>query len=153
MRVTFQLDPSQLSRGIVATLGGSHRRQILGAMAAKFKWLTLQNFGDAGTSRPRQWPPLSPAYSKRVGRSHATLFLTSALFRSIQLRVTDDFAQVFTVSDYGEAHQWGNGRLPARPFMPMTQTNFTPYAEAECVKAGQQAYDAIIQGKSILAFY
>lgn len=100
--------------------GGKDR--ILRALGAKFKYLTVQNFGFTGTDRTSPWAPLTKPYAKRVKRTVATLDLTGRLFRS--LRVSPPEGNSITVSSdtaYDAAHQYGNpkGNLPARPFFPV----------------------------------
>jgi phage gpG-like protein len=113
-------------------------RQVLGAMAARFKFMCMQNLGATGIDRPSQWDLLSPKYAKRVGRDYATLELTGQLMQSIRMQTHDDFSEVFVEPDdcpYAARHQFGDDKMPARPFFPMTEAGLTPMAEAEVLAA------------------
>jgi phage gpG-like protein len=115
-------------------------RQVLGAMAAKFKYLCMMNTGFSGIDRPHEWDALSPRYAKRVHRDFATMDLTGNLMRSIRMQVHPDYSEVFIAPDdcpYASRHQWGDEIMPARPFFPMTEDGLTPYAEQEVVSAAQ----------------
>ena len=116
------------------------RRQILGAMAARFKLSCIQNLGHSGEDRPNEWSALSPKYARRVGRPDATLDLTGRLMRSIRVNVQDDYAEVFVDPDecvYAARHQWGDETMPKRAFFPMTETEITPLAYEQVVEAAQ----------------
>jgi phage gpG-like protein len=118
------------------------------AMAEKFFEITRENFGDNGVDRPIEWPALGFKYAMRVGREHATLFLTGELEASIQIDSSNpDFAEVFTENEYAAAHQLGTQQLPARPFFPIVgdmqleSAQLTNFAQEEVLKAAQQAID------------
>lgn len=107
------------------------RNEILRALGAKFKFLTVRNFGYSGNSRPVPWKPLSKPYAKRVKRDVATLELSGELFRSLRVSPPDGRSiDVFTDNIYAEAQQNGNKNLPARPFMPINPDGSAiPYAQ------------------------
>lgn len=94
------------------------------AMAEKFLKCVLDNFGATGRFRPWSgWPPLSPAYAKKVGRSYATLEVSGRLKESVLIElsgrnfaVTADDARV----PYATVHQFGGGNnIPQREYFPM----------------------------------
>lgn len=132
-------------------LANKIRRQIFDlvdpvqdAMAQRFLEMTLSNFGIAGADRPIEWAPLSYAYSLKVGRKIATLYVTGALKGAIhqndnEVEVND--AEV----PYATAHQYGNDRLPARPYFPLrTDGECLPYTFSQVVEAGQNKLDSIL---------
>lgn len=135
------------------------KRQMLGAMAARFKFLCLQNLGATGTDRPHAWKPLTKPYAARVGRAYATLDLNGRLMRSIRVRVSDDESSVYVDPDdciYAARHQWGDdgGKpMPARPFFPMTDAGLTPQAEAEVIQAAQDMLTKSLAGNYIGPIY
>jgi len=100
----------------------SARDAILRRLGAKFKFLTIQNFGNSGTDRPSPWKTLTKRYSKRVGRTNATLDLTGELMRSIRVsQPNGESITVYTDDKKSESHQFGstNQNIPARPFFPI----------------------------------
>ncbi len=153
MNVSVSFKPTELRQAFRAPLSPQQQRRILGVMGATFKRIVISNFGATGADRPTPWPPLSKPYAKRVKRPYATLELRGRLFRSVKLTVTDESATVFTDSPYAEAHQWGIGKMPVRPFFPMNRTRFTQFAERACVRAGQMELDKIVSGTAPSAIY
>lgn len=124
------------------------------AMAEKFFEITRENFGDTGVDRPLEWANLSPKYARRVGRDHATLFLSGELESSLNFDGTNpEFSEVWTDNDYALAHQFGNPsrNLPPRPFMPLTNESdseyaeLTDYAAEQVVAAAQAEIDRIVK--------
>ncbi len=148
----FRLERDDVTPALQNTFGAlsgfSHRR-VLYAMAATFKRITLENFGDSGVDRPSAWAPLSAKYSKRVGRNHATLDLNGRLFRSIGMTVGQDFAEVFSDGlPYNEVHQFGNSKTPARPYFPVDSSgNLTAYSEQRMADAANREIQAIFDRK------
>src|SRR5690348_8741597 len=69
----------------VGYLYPGEKERVLRAVGAKFKLLSIGNFGRTGTDRPEPWKSLSPKYAKKVGRSEATLELSGELFRSLRV--------------------------------------------------------------------
>lgn len=108
------------------------------AMGSAFHTIVLQNFGDSGVDRPTAWPALSPRYAKRVKRSHATLVLSGELMRSVKSEATSDHAHIWSDTEYSAAHQFGEGRMPERPFFPIQGDSLTDYAEQQIVEAVQR---------------
>lgn len=72
------------------------------------------------------WKPLSPATLKqrRQGRSSRAgaqiLRDTGRLMNSLGVSPQGENALFGTVVDYADIHQFGQGRVPARPFLPLT---------------------------------
>ena len=144
MRFVFTLKQSDVDaamRGVMQRLNGPQKRRVLYRMAREFYEITASNIGTIGAARPSEWPPLSPRYAKRVGRSHATMLLTGEMFRSIRVSATQDAGQISTTNPYAAAHQYGEAPQPLRPFMPMTGTQgnerLTPYAEKRLIDVAQ----------------
>lgn len=121
------------------------------AMADAYAKLVDSNFGAVGVARSETWPPLSPKYADKVGRSYATLEV-SGLLRSV-VRVDNSDLEQSTVSVskdecvYALIHQVGGwtGRglrsyIPARPYFPMYENGMpTDIAEREVIQAARTA--------------
>jgi phage gpG-like protein len=110
------------------------------AMAFRFGDIATNNFGLSGEDRPTEWPDLSPVYASvyHDGNRIPTLELSGDLKSSIRIDPQLDAATVFTDNSYAAKQQWGDSltKLPARPFFPIySDGSFTPYTEAECLKA------------------
>lgn len=94
------------------------------AMAEAYFNITYNNIGEQSMFRAMTWAPLSPNYAKKVGRSHATLFVTGNLLNAIKLDNSSSVESVVSVSDsdcvYAVAHQYGYPprNLPPRPYFP-----------------------------------
>lgn len=114
------------------------------AMAEKFFQMVRLNFGNFGIDRPIEWAPLSPAYAKRVGREHATLFLSGSLEAAIKIESNPDVSRVFVTDNdvpYALAHQYGSEKknLPARPFFPIDQNGVVmPFTLAEVQRSANE---------------
>lgn len=118
--ITVKLSGSPRMQGFASFLTRNERDAILRKVGAKLKYLTVQNFGYAGTDRPSQWSLLSPRYAKRVKRSVATLELSGELLRSLRVSPPDgNSITVYTDNEYAEVHQKGSRHIPARPFFPI----------------------------------
>lgn len=125
---------------------------VQAAMGEKFFEIVRGNFGDVGVDRPFAWAPLSPAYAKRMGREHATLYVTGALEGAIKFETTEDAATVSVSNDdvpYATRHQYGepSANLPARPYFPI-ETNGTPlsFTEGEVQAAARAEFQKIVGG-------
>src|SRR5574343_1931252 len=112
MIIEAEIDPSavaQLSRDMQDELEFA-AMGMQAAMAAAYVDVVASNLGESGVDRPFAWAPLSPAYAKKVGRTHATLYVTGELARAV--KVDDSLAQHSTVSvsdsdcSYAVAHQY-----------------------------------------------
>ena len=151
MIIEATIDPSavaQLSRDMQDELEFA-AMGMQAAMAAAYVDVIAGNLGESGVDRPFAWAPLSPAYAKKVGRTHATLYVTGELARAV--KVDDSLAQHSTVSvsdedcPYAVAHQYGYPprNLPARPYFPFDpQTGETTPFTLELV---QQAAEAALE--------
>lgn len=91
--------------------------------------ITKENFNST-VGRPIEWAPLSPKYAKRVGRSHATLYVSGRLFAGFQMTAGHDSAVISNDVIHAAAHQYGVSarNLPARPFVPILGDQLTAYA-------------------------
>lgn len=119
--IRVKLSGSEREKLRAQLLTEAQRNLILKDVGAKFKYLTLQNFGVTGTDRPTEWAPLSEDYAKRVKRSYATMDLKGDLFRSFRVGQPDGTSiTVSTSISYAEAQQYGTDRMPPRPFFPIT---------------------------------
>lgn len=114
-------------------------------MAIAFEEIVLGNFGFLGIDRPDEWPPLSPAYAKKVNRTWATLQVDGTLRAAVNVDNSNlDFGKV-SVKDsdvpYATVHQYGGGNnVPARPYFPMdTNGVITDYTQNYVREAAIQA--------------
>lgn len=102
------------------------RQEIQGAMGEKYFEVVRGNFGDVGLDRPITWLPLSWSYAQRVGRLHATLYVTGRLEQAVKFDNSSPEECVISVSKsdvpYALAHQYGYelSNLPPRPYFPFS---------------------------------
>lgn len=112
-------------------------------MAGRYREMVLANFGATGPYRASEWAPLSPAYARKVGRKHATLYVTGALYNSIAFEASSDGTRVVASGvRYAAAHQFGypDRNLPARPYFPMRPDGTpTPDAQSEVELAARES--------------
>jgi len=120
-------------------------------MAEAFQDMAIKNLGDATgeQDRPIKWDGLKEKYAKRIGRSHATLYLDPAeaaivraesgkLMESIVISQNNaDAAVVSSDCEYAVTHQDGDisRNIPARPFFPIINGEVTSYTTAKCLEA------------------
>lgn len=120
--------------------------------------LAIRSFNDPSV-RAAPWSPLKPAtiaQKIKEGTSTAILKRHSLLFRSWRvIESTANFVRVGSDRAVGgqslaAIHQWGtrDGRIPARPMLPLTGTPdeaaFTPLAIRNMVEAGKAALADIL---------
>lgn len=127
------------------------QQPVQGAMAERFFEIVRSNFGDVGVDRPADWAPLSPKYAKRVGRDHATLFVTGRLEAAVKMENTQEAGRV-SISDsdvpYATVHQYGGGNnIPARPYFPIDNAgNPTTFTQAQVEDAARDEFQRLIGG-------
>ena len=98
------------------------RRKLLLSAGQEFLRQIRSNLSTNTKYKEKQWPPLSPKYAKRVGRSQATLKQSGALYRSIQMNSPrKNWVEIYTKSPYAATHFMGDKRrnIPQRNFFPM----------------------------------
>lgn len=137
MRARIELNPGSL-RGLEREVKNrikDAQGKTEFAMAETFLNCVLDNFGATGRFRPWSgWPPLSPAYAKKVGRTYATLEVSGRLKESVLIElegrnfaVTADDARV----PYSTVHQFGGGNnIPQREYFPIFDDG-TPYRQVQ----------------------
>ena len=107
--------------------------------------VVMANIGEFGADRPQAWPPLSPAYAKKVRRTYATLEVTGLLRSNVKLAHLRD-ASIVHADDadvpYAVVHQFGGGNnIPARPYFPVTEDGeVTQFAADWALDAARQAF-------------
>lgn len=145
MRTTVTMNEVKLVRDIMGD-ARALRADLEKAMAHRFWEMTLSNFGIAGADRPRYWPPLSPAYAKKVGREVATLYVSGRLKGAVHQE-----GNTVSVSNadapYALAHQFGSRKanLPARPYFPIKPNgDCMDFTYSQVVEAGQQELDKFL---------
>lgn len=90
-----------------------------------------RNFDEEG--RPIPWAPLSARYTRWKARrfpGRRILERSGRLRRSIVTRVEGSALIASTDVPYAAAHQFGTHRLPARPFLVLTEDDLTAAAQA-----------------------
>ena len=91
-----------------------------------------RNFDEGG--RPLPWAPLTPRYAaykaRRFGAGLRILERSGALRRSISTRLEGGALVASTDVPYAAFHQYGTRRLPARPFLTLTETDKEEVAQA-----------------------
>ncbi len=127
MRISATIDRGQLKSvtdGVKRTMAEVKGR-VQNSMASAFRDCVLANFGGAERFVEQPYPPLSPAYARKVGRSYATLYVSGKLKGSIYVGIDDDDSATVSVSNntvpYAKSHQYGTSRMPARPFFPVDE--------------------------------
>lgn len=166
MNVVFELvrDDITPTLRMFAASGPNIQRQLLGVMAAKFKQITIENFGYSGKARSQEWKALSKTksgkkYQRKVGRSVATLEYDEDLFRSFRVSVMPDYSEVSSTSDYAATHQFGDEdrNIPARPFAPTigppNAEILNDYAAMEINRAVNEELQALFEGRPVMAVY
>lgn len=166
MRPVFELirDDVTPKLRLFAEAGPNIKRHVLGVIAAKFKTITIENFGYSGIARTEEWSSLSnfPAgrkYQRKVGRSVATLEYSEDLFRSFRIDVFPDCADFYSISDYAGTHQYGDEsrNIPARPFAPTIGVPgnevVNDYANVEIINAVNQELQRLFDGGKLTAIY
>lgn len=128
MNFELIIDPEALAE--IFYLPQEKVNDLQNAGAAELKEIILSNFGEEGVDRPEVWGSLSDRYAKRIGRSHATLYLTGEeatkvgaesglLYDSTQLSTSEEnggaYAMVFNDCAYAERMQ---SLYPFFPFTP-----------------------------------
>lgn len=137
---------------MVDSLSGPGLSGLLRTMGETLAQLTRENFGATGISRPHEWEALrDERYARKVGRDYATLYVTGDLFNSIECQ--EPIGNMVTViagqgdsERYASAHQFGEGKMPERPFFPVVgdfDTKLTPYAEARITEAANNELERI----------
>lgn len=114
------------------------RPGVQAKMAVAFQEMVFANFGPTGSYRPNEWPPLSPAYAKKVGRTYATLYVSGRLMNGVLLDASNSPDSMRVVAEdsnvpYATVHQYGGGNnIPRRGYFPMTADD-EPTVEAQAV--------------------
>lgn len=148
MTVEIAIDESELVN-LVTNEFDKIRVPVQDAMAERFEIMVKQNIGSQdGDYRPTEWSPLSKGYAKRVGRPYATLKLTGELENSIARESSSDEASVVCSISYAAEHQYGEGKLPARPFFPIMSGEFTDIAVEQCVDAAKVKLQELLNGSA-----
>lgn len=146
MNFSLSIDMISIER-LSAEIFERAKPDMLATMANRYASIVHNNFGDSGEDRPFPWPSLSGAYAFKYHGGDRTprLQLTGELQASIQIYEGDDYSAVWTDNPYAETMQWGSEaddrfNVPARPFFPLYENGtLTPYSEAECIMAAQNA--------------
>lgn len=151
MKVTVDVPATELAgfRSGLEEMFEGVRPQVQAAMGQRFYEVVMGNFGVAGVDRPHSWAPLSPAYAARVGREIATLHVTGALKSAVMVGGSYGDSVTVEVNDssvpYATAHQYGKGRMPARPYFPVDgDGNVMPYTVSQVVEAAEKALEAAL---------
>jgi phage gpG-like protein len=146
MNATLKLNPDDLQRDIENQLG-TVTSPAENAMAQRFWQITRSNFGYFGIDRPYTWPPLSARYSRKVGRTVATLIVSGHLRDSVHI---EDGNKVVVNSDdcpYALAHAYGSRKtnLPPRMYFPIdAQGQPLPWTAEQLAQAAQAKINSLL---------
>lgn len=146
--VTFHIDAKEVENVLREKLDKAIPSAQV-AMGMAVYEIVMGNIGDMGADRPSVWPPLSPAYAKRVKRKHATLEVTGALRSAVKMTDTRE-ASIVSISNadcpYALVHQYGGGNnIPARPYFPINENGeVTPFTQAWARDAARQEFARMI---------
>lgn len=97
----------------------------------------------------RRWKSLAPATilqrRKKGIQGSSPLFATGELFASIDGRASGQEASVFVGTEDRPAgkHQFGDGNIPARPFLPIDDNNDVDLPESWAVEIMQPIIDRL----------
>ena len=141
MNAQFTFDQNKLERDLTGIFEGV-KEPTQDAMALAFESCVRGNFGFIGFERPNEWPLLSPAYAKRVGRTVATLELTGAMIGQLRaegnvVRLTDDSVP------YALKHEEARG-VPRRSVFPMVDGECLPRTYATVQEAAQEELNTLL---------
>lgn len=123
---------------------------VLEAAGEAVVGITTRAFNDPSL-RVTPWAALQPATvaaKLREGSAGAILKRSTLLFRSFRvLDLTANSVTVGTDRFYARFHQWGsrNGRLPARPMLPLTGGPESPELASFAVTSVMDAARAALQ--------
>lgn len=132
MNVRYTFDQAKLERDL-SGIFEAVKDPTQEAMAGAFEMCVHRNFGFSGFERPNEWPLLSPAYAKRVGRTVATLELTGAM--RTQVRTEGNFVKLTDDSvPYALKHEQARG-VPRRSVFPMQDGECMPLTLAKVEEA------------------
>jgi hypothetical protein len=128
------------------------RSDVQLAMAEAFEDTVLNNFGPVGEDRPFDWPPLSPAYAKKVGRTFATLYVTGSMKQAVKIDSQMESADVVLADAdcaYATPHhalRVASPGLPTRRVFPIDEANeVTPYTFRKVVDAAADALGRMLR--------
>lgn len=156
MTAQLVIDTSRFEQDLSAIFDGIKEPCQI-AMAESFKEVVNANLGDEGmTERRKDWIDLKSRYAKRVGRSNPTLRLSFSeaakvggvpeqLYHSTQISSSKDAAVVFNDCEYADAHQFGGGNMPERPFFPIWGGEVLPATTAKCVESAEKTAESMIR--------
>lgn len=112
-------------RAVQAAL--ENAQQALGdltpAMSAIGEYMVLrteERFDQEQSPSGQPWAPLTTAYLEQKRRKNKILKILQRegdLIRTIVYNAEKDFVEVGTNRDYGEYHQFGTSKMPARPYL------------------------------------
>jgi hypothetical protein len=141
MNISYKFDEAKLERDLEKTLT-QVQDLVEETMAKAFEDCTRANFGMVGFERPNDWPPLSPSYALKVGRTYATLQVTGAMKSQLRtegnvVKLTDDEV------NYALKHERGRG-VPVRSIFPMLGGECMPLTLADVIRAAGMKLDQIL---------
>ena len=131
-----------VSPALFKMISDGNRKKVLaagGLVLARDTRLTWKE----SSRRPAPWPPLAEKTVRRKGHGKL-LYDTGKLRDSIRMDPpTANEAKVGTDAPYAIYHQKGTGKMPARPFIPVSpEGKLTPQTERACGAAMEAAIRA-----------
>lgn len=101
----------------------SNMRPVLRVVAEDLKAVTDDSFRESRSPSGTPWKPLSPAtIKKRRQGSSKPLVDTGNLRNSISARASRKAIRFGTNTPYAPPHQFGGEHIPARPYLPVTES-------------------------------
>lgn len=77
------------------------------------------------------WAPLSPAYqAQKPKNKNLILTLNGFLRGTLTKQATRDSLRIGSPLDYAAKHQFGSGRIPARPFLGLSEEDRSDLLDA-----------------------
>ena len=145
MTVELEVDVSNFTQSLEQKFN-EIKVPVQQAMAEVFEVMVRMNIGaEEGEYRPSEWSPLSAKYAKRVKRPYATMKLTGTMESTIKSGSDEDAGYVTCGTEYAGAHQYGEGKMPERPFFPIAGGEFTEQAKDECLSAARIKLEEVLK--------
>lgn len=119
--ITIEVDDDGILRGL-ERLGEKleDMRPVMAEIGEALREASMEAFDTETAPDGRRWKPLSPVTiaRRRGGPPYRILQDTGTLRQSITRQVDSPLSVVVgTRVSYGAKHQFGSGRVPARPFL------------------------------------
>lgn len=119
--ITVDLSGLDTLRERVAALASADLHDLLDAIGTELVDVTVERFTTKTAPNGAPWRPWSPRYARTRHAGHSLLVSDSHLIRSIQQLVSGGTVAVGSNLVYAAAHQFGTPRIPARPYLGLSE--------------------------------